>query len=236
MKRILADNTRFVVLEGVGPVSRPVDIDQSQTGFHELRTLRIYRFATGSVIDGHAEEDEVLILVLAGSIELTMSYGDDPGLPQTLTVAGESPTPCAAYLPPHAAYRLVPHTPADIAYIRARPKSARPPKVFAPACVVQPHGVRVLFEENAYAEKLRIRVMQIDRFESELALLNETESDAESLIHVRNLPEDAQATISSPVSDEVPLKSWDTLAVTPGERPTLQLAPAHALVMTVLAI
>ncbi len=56
-----------------GLARRPVDIDQSQTGFANLRSLRIYRFDAGSVIDGHAEEDEVFVVVMAGSVELTMT-------------------------------------------------------------------------------------------------------------------------------------------------------------------
>ena len=63
------------------PVQRPVDIDRSQTGFANLRSLRIYRFDKDSVIDGHAEEDEVLIVMMAGSVELTMmdhNAGDSP--------------------------------------------------------------------------------------------------------------------------------------------------------------
>ncbi len=76
MKLIKADPNRRVEIAGL-PVAprRPVDIDKSHTGFARLRSLRIYRFDVDSVIDGEAEEDEVLIVVMAGSIELTMSGG-----------------------------------------------------------------------------------------------------------------------------------------------------------------
>jgi hypothetical protein len=234
MKRIQADYSRYVELEGVGPVSRPVDIDQPLTGFTELRTLRIYRFETGSVIDGHAEEDEVFIVVLAGSIELTMTWGAAAGLPQALTAGESHVTPCAAYLPPHAAYRLVPQSQADIAYARARPRGARPPKVFTPNSTAAAGNRTVILEENAYAEKLRIRLTRLDRSDGACRLVTEEDANAEALLHIRDLPAGTSATCTSPGST-VLVESWDTIAVSPGERPTLQLNDASALVLTVLA-
>ena len=68
------DHERRVLVPGVpGPARRPVDIDQSVTGFDTLRSLRVYRFDSGAVIDGHAEEDEVFVVVVAGRAELSVN-------------------------------------------------------------------------------------------------------------------------------------------------------------------
>jgi len=88
MKLIKPDQDRRIEIPGVPhPVRRPVDIDQSKTGFKNLRTLRIYRFDPGSVIDGHAEEDEVFIIILAGSAELAISAEGKEYSPITLSAA-----------------------------------------------------------------------------------------------------------------------------------------------------
>ncbi|MEP6645406.1 MAG: hypothetical protein ABJA69_12965, partial [Acidobacteriaceae bacterium] len=77
MKLLKADHNRRLEIPGVpNLVRRPVDIDKSQTGFANLRSLRIYRFDADSVINGHAEEDEVFIVGMAGSVELAMSEHD----------------------------------------------------------------------------------------------------------------------------------------------------------------
>jgi hypothetical protein len=55
MQVIEPDFDRMIELPGVGPTPRPVDIDQSVTGFRDLVSLRIYEFADGTTIDGEAE-------------------------------------------------------------------------------------------------------------------------------------------------------------------------------------
>ncbi len=238
MRRIQANYDRYVELEGVGPVSRPVDIDQSVTGFETLRTLRIYRFEPGSVIDGHAEEDEVFIIVLSGSVELTMTVNSEEGTPALLAAASASQnSSCAAYLPPHAAYRLVPNNPADIAYVRATPVGSRPPKVFTRLVSRDASGVTVLLDETAYAEKLSVRLTNVEASQDDVTLtpINHAEAMCEALIHVRNLLAEADATMASANSAPIVLESWDTVSVDPGERPTLCIARSSALVLTVLA-
>ena len=79
MKIIDADDTRMIDLPGVGPCPRPVDIDQGVTGFHRLKSLRIYRFEPGPAIHGDSETDEVFILplpasVAQGVVSITMSF------------------------------------------------------------------------------------------------------------------------------------------------------------------
>lgn len=238
MKRIPANFDRYIELDGVGTTSRPVDIDQSVTGFATLRTLRIYRFEPGSVIDGHAEEDEVFIIVLSGSVELTMSVNSENVTSATLAVAGDSANArCAAYLPPHAAYRLVPNSRADIAYVRATPAGSRPPSSFGPSFPQDSSGVTVLLDENSYAEKLRIRLVKIEalRDEATYSPIKQEETKCEALIHVRTMSAEAGVALEYAGSSPMVLDSWDTISVNPGERPTLRIARSSAFVLIALA-
>ncbi len=251
MKLIKADHDRRLEIPGVpNLVRRPVDIDQSQTGFANLRSLRIYRFDADSVIDGHAEEDEVLIVVMAGSIELTMSENNSPDSQQnsprpfTLSAANDSHSnPCAAYLPPHAAYRLIPRGDAEVAYARATPAVGRPPNVFnsqirSDQVRLDHAGVAVLFEESTYPQRLRLRLVQIKATQHEIAVtpIAELEDMCEALVHLRTAPTERVATIMSTDARTTPLESWDTVSVTPGDHPTLRVAMgSSALVLVVLA-
>jgi len=235
MKLIKADFDRRLSLAGVPePVQRPVDIDRTQTGFANLRSLRIYRFLAQSVIDGHAEEDEVLIVVLHGTVDLTMSEGDSlhGKHPFTLSAFGAESHPCAAYLPPNGAYKLIPRTDAEIAYARATPSGRGSlPRVFKSE-FRQNSGL--LLEGMNYAERLRIRVLQVTGATKNRTLSprKDAEANSEALIHVRTTPAARAAMIrnasipppesSSP--EPVALESWDTIAVAPGERPMLQFA------------
>jgi 5-deoxy-D-glucuronate isomerase len=158
------DHDRRIEIPGVArPVRRPVDIDRSLTNFSVLRTLRIYRFEKDSVIEGHAEEDEVFIVVLSGSIELTMSVDPlEKGSPVILAAPdGSGAVACAAYLPRHAAYTLIPQTDADIAYARASPASDRMPKVFSSKPRPDSSGVHLLLDEKTHAERLLLRLLCI---------------------------------------------------------------------------
>ncbi len=239
MKLIKADHDRRLEIAGVpGPVRRPVDIDQSRTGFANLRTLRVYRFDAESVIDGHAEQDEVFIIVLSGSIELTMSLGSEEGSPVTLSAVSDSDGfACVAYLPPQATYRLVPHGQADIAYVRATPVGSRSPRVFRPSGRLGSSAVTVLLDETTYAEKLRLRLARIDAAQGEVSFapISESEANCEALVHVRNAM--AGTITMLPISDSAPiaLESWDTVSVAPGERPTLRIAAGSAFVVIVLS-
>jgi hypothetical protein len=242
MKQIKADYQRHIEIAGVAePVQRPVDIDRSQTGFAVLRSLRIYRFDKGSVIDGHAEEDEVLIVMLAGSIELSMmdhTSGDSPR-PFTLSAASDSHgEPCAAYLPPAAGYRLVAQSNAEVAYARATPAGGRSSHVFQSHSLSDPGGVTLLLEENNYPQLLRLRLLQIEAGQHDLSILpiQKSENTCEALVHVRTIPSEGVATIKREHETLVPLASWDTVAVMPGDSPTLNFqAGSSALVLVVLA-
>ena len=76
MQQFASDFSRRIDLEGVGPAPRPVDIDQKQTGFKTLKSLRIYRFQPGPPILGESEVDEVFILPLTGEIQMAI-FGRD---------------------------------------------------------------------------------------------------------------------------------------------------------------
>ncbi len=251
MKLIKADHDRRLEIAGVpNLVRRPVDIDQAQTGFANLRSLRIYRFDADSVIHGHAEEDEVLIVVMAGSIELTMNQNnsadsqEQSSRPFTLSVANDSHSnPCAAYLPPHAVYRLIPRGDAEVAYARATPAGGRPPQVFnskipSNQVRVDDAGVAVLFEEATYPQRLRLRLVQIKATQHEISVppIAELENTCEGLVHLRTAPTEQAATMLSTDARATPLESWDTVSVTPGDHPTLRVAMgSSAFVLVVLA-
>ncbi len=242
MKLIKADHHRRVEIPGLpAPALRPVDIDRSQTGFAKLRSLRIYSFDANSEINGHAEEDEVLIVVLAGSVELTMSDHNavESPRPVTLSAADElRNNPCAAYLPPHAAYRLIPRSDAEVAYARATPTAGPPPHVFTSQPRSDHAGVALLLEESTYAQQLRLRLLQITAGQHEIAvtLIEESEETCEALIHIRTVPAELVATITTAEAEPAQLNSWDTLCIEPGERPILLATPgSSSLVLVVLA-
>ena len=242
MEIIKADHHRLLQLAGVPePVHRPVDIDQAQTGFASLRSLRIYSFNAGVVIDGHAEDDEVLIVVLAGSIELMMSERDlEEGSPRfTLSAVGNSSgLPCVAYLPPNGAYRLVPKSNAEVAYARAMPSSGRELAVFSGKAVSDDRGDIVLFEEVAYAQRLRLRVVRLNVDDESLVVtpIEPSESSHEALVHVRTEPPQGAVSITAGSREHVPVESWDTASVMPGGRPTVHVAAgSSALLLIVLA-
>ena len=236
MPVIKADHDRGVELAGVpGPVPRPVDIDQIATHFKALRTLRIYRFAPPAVIDGHAVEDEVFLVVLAGAVDLVLRSKNwlDSGASFRLTAANDhSAETCAAYLPPHADYRLTPLEAAEVAYARATPTGVRAPRILTSAPRTEEGGASVLWDEPDHAERLRCRVVQIDARHQSVAvtLIRADEAQSEALIHLRTTPARGAATMETNGSPTTSLESWDTIALAPGGQPTLRLAAGSSLV------
>jgi KduI/IolB family len=243
MKLIRADHQRRIEIAGVPePVQRPVDIDRSQTGFANLRSLRIYRFDKDSVVNGHAEEDEVLIVMMAGSVELSMmeqKSGDSPR-PLTLSAASDSQDdPCVAYLPPHGGYRLVARSDAEVAYARATPARGPKPQVFRSQPLRDHSGVTLLVEENEYPQRLRLRLLQVTATQKDISVLpiQRWEDRCEALVHVRTAPAEGVATIRQQGATVIPLASWDTVTALPGEFPALSFkAGSSALVLAVLAV
>lgn len=234
--RILkADAARRVTLENVGAVPRPVDIDEAQTGFGALKTLRIYQFAPSAVIHGHAEEDEVFIVILSGEVGLRMrslhwSRNEDSFSLKAARGAGA--VTCAAYLPPHGEYELTANSPADVAYVRARPRSARPPALFTTTTYRDPFGRTMLLQEFSHAERLHLRLLQLDTGERPAELMGTIPLAGESLIHLRTEPARA-ATLEAPGGECTGLESWDTLAVSPDESPRIRIA-AHTSALSLV--
>jgi 5-deoxy-D-glucuronate isomerase len=94
MQVIPPDFDRTVDLPGVGPTPRPVDVDRGVTGFRDLVSLRVYDFADGTVIEGEAEEDEVLVTLLSGAVEIAVTGAREAAF--RLDADGD----WAIYLPP----------------------------------------------------------------------------------------------------------------------------------------
>ena len=121
MKIIDPDNRRMIDLPGVGPCLRPVDIDQSVTGFHRLKSLRIYRFEPGPPIHGDSEVDEVVILPLTGAFAMVITGAH----PLSASVSASGPTR-ALYMTPDHAYLLTAQSPVMVAYARAKAQGRVP--------------------------------------------------------------------------------------------------------------
>lgn len=242
MKLIQADYERRLELPGVPvPVRRPVDIDRSRTGFTSLRSLRIYQFDAQSVINGHAEEDEVFVIVMAGSVEFSVTEAHSESELRSFTLSAVSSShndACVAYLSPHSAYRLTPQTDADVAYVRAIPVTSRPSTVFVSHLSKDAAGITILFEEMTYAQRLRLRLLQVDARVDNivLTLVNESGAPYEALVHIQTTPAEQVATIASN-SGSVQLTSWDTVAIASGDRPILSVhSGSSALVLVALAV
>ena len=167
MRIIEPDFDRMIDLPGVGPTPRPVDIDQTVTGFSDLVSLRIYEFAAGTAIDGEAEEDEVLVVLLSGAVSIAVTGAHEAEF--QLDADGD----WAIYLPPRHHYRLEPLTPATVAYARARPAAAAEPKSFRPV-----GGVRAIAEP---AQRLRLRLLPLQGETDASAGLG---AEVERLVHL----------------------------------------------------
>jgi 5-deoxy-D-glucuronate isomerase len=131
-RKISSDPNRKIRLEGVGEVSRPVDIDQSVTGFSQLVSLRIYKFLPEQIINGEAEEDEVCIVFLSGNVTMEVTGKEN----HAWTIQGRKDVfdglPHVVYLPPHYHYKLSPHTDAEVAYARAKAEGRFAPRLIRP--------------------------------------------------------------------------------------------------------
>jgi hypothetical protein len=228
VKLLKADCSRRVVLEGAGAVPRPVDIDQGQTGFETLRTLRIYQFEPPAVIEGHAEEDEVFMVLLAGTADLVIRsdcWSNSQEHFNLSAASGSDAAGCAAYLPPGAEYILTPRSGADVAYVRATPRQRLPPAILLSNFRENEKGVRLLLEDISHAERLRLRLVQIDAGTRAVCFGPKPGVDTmrESLIHVRTRPATGGA-------GSMWLESWDTCAVSADENAGLRIAAGSSVV------
>ncbi|MBV9697962.1 MAG: 5-deoxy-glucuronate isomerase [Gammaproteobacteria bacterium] len=234
MRLIRPDAQRRIDLPGApGPVPRPVDIGQAQTGFQVLRTLRIYRFEPGTRIEGHAEEDEVFIVALDGHVELDVRAPESPERHLVLAAADAAAphAPCAVYLPAHGTYVLCAPGAAEIAYARATPRAARAPASFAPPQVPQRKAdLPVVLDVGRHADRLRLQVLHGTpaRGAARAELFGGGGSPGEALLHVRALGAAPQLAVRVGARCEA-LASGDTVVIGAGEPATLEVAAAEAV-------
>lgn len=235
--------TRYEVPGVPGRVRKPVNLDGAAVGFTRLRSLRSYRFEAGSVIDGHAEEDEVFVIVTSGSVTLQIGFHDDAvdgfGTFQ-LSAPGSGSTDgaCVAYLPPHSVYRMTPRTDADVFYARATPTEVREPAVFRTDAANSSQPANTVFQDRTHAERLRLRILRIVPAGSALVAqpLDPADEACEAFLHVQGEPAAKVASISRGVVTPLDLASWDTVALSPGEAPLLHVEQGSAaLVVAVMA-
>ncbi|WP_210530128.1 5-deoxy-glucuronate isomerase [Rubellimicrobium arenae] len=195
MKVIEPDFDRTVDLPGVGPTPRPVDIDRAATGFSDLLSLRIYDFADGTTVRGEAEEDEVLVVLLAGAVSIAVTGG-----PEEVAFQLDADGDWAVYLPPRHHYELVPLVPATVAYARARPHGGSAPRAYRPV-----EGLLAIEEP---VERLRLRLLSLAGETDASAGLG---SEVERLVHVTG-----PATLTHGAGTQE-LPPGHTLALPPGE-------------------
>lgn len=238
MKLIHPDHERPYHLPGVPtPAHRPVDIDAATTCFQRLRSLRIYRFAAGTPVDGHAEEDEVFLVVTVGTA--TVQIGSSEAQPAdggTVTLSAfhaYDGKPSVIYLPPHSVYRLTPHTVTDVAYARATPTEHRSSSVFTVTRPSERKGDITLLHVGEHAQHLRLRLGQIETEDEgiHVDLRNGVPLAAEALIHTQSGNPPDSAWLGTAGSDSLPFHSWDTAALAPGDSATLQVPP-HTCLLT----
>ena len=208
MQTLASDFSRRIDLEGVGPAPRPIDIDQSKTGFSRLVSLRIYSFVPGPPILGEAEGDEVAIVVLNGRCEIAVT-----GARAETFVLDATEDARAIYLPPNHHYRLTPLSEVDVAYARARSTVESPPRSFSG---------RVLGDEGAF-ESLTFSLTTLA--EGKSAGLGD--AGTERLVFVQS----AKPVV---IGEKAQLASWDCLALEPGED-AKATALAEALLYVVAA-
>ena len=230
MRLIKPDANRRITLPGVPePVPRPVDIESAQTGFQLLRTLRIYRFAQGTRIEGHAEDDEVYIAVLAGTIKLVIHAAAGAGYRYELTAPEEASnaTACVAYLPAQGEYQLTALTDADVAYVRATPRGARPAASFAidAAPALRPASP-VILDLRLHAERLRLQLLRVSGRTVDLRanLFGGGLGADGALLHVRSKRNGAQIAVVANGQRET-LHDGDTVAIGADERAALESGP-----------
>jgi len=226
MRLVKADHDRRIEIHGVeGLVNRPVDIDQSITGFRDLRSLRIYRFDAGSVIGGDAEQDEVFVVALAGSFELRVR-GPHPGHFELSGAGSGGPRGCVVYLPPHHTYSLRSRTATEVAYARATPERPRATRAFMPELTAGSAGLTVVIDAHSYADRLRLRMLRLDARTArpDVPLCEEGRRSGEFILHVRTEPAEGMATAVSPGGGSLSLRSWDSCAGRCDELGQLRLA------------
>lgn len=213
MRKIAADFDRKIDLPGIGPCPRPVDIDQSVTGFKDLVSMRIYAFADGNVVNGESEHDEVLIVLLRG--HATIAIDGQHKAQFKLSADGTR----AIYMPPGHHYQLVPQGDADIAYVRARTEKVREPKGFT----VQ--GGTLVIE--SHPQHLAARLVSVDA-QRPVVVETSAGTGVERLVHFL---QPARVTGQPDIS----VAGWETLALDKGETLGVRAAAGQSELLIVSA-
>ena len=219
MRLLEADFSRRIDLPGVGPAPRPVDIDQSVTGFADLVSLRIYSFVTGAPINGEAEGDEVAIIVLTGRCTIAVTGSNAA----TFTL-GDGAGPRAIYLPPEHHYQLTPVTPVDVAYCRARGLAGRLPRAFDAT-----EGTGELLGDAGYFEALEFSLRHAGPGET-VIVATAGGTAMERLVHVQSTAE----TVVAAGRSRGTLGKWGSVAIDRGEAAEI-IGGDDALVLIVAA-
>lgn len=186
-----ADFSRMIDLPGVGPCARPVDVDQTITGFSDLVSMRVYVFEPGPAIDGDAEDDEVYIVLLSGAARIEVTGAQNA----VFDLAEDGIR--AVYLPIGHHYHLTPQARSEIAYLRAKPNGAKAPAGFASG--ERPHILR----DPAYADRLTVQLIEVSA-DAPLAL---AASGGERLM----------LGLGPSTGPDGTLVAWSTLALSPAD-------------------
>ncbi len=185
-------------LPGAGPTPTPVDLDQRATGFTDLAALQVHELGDGTTMSGGTGEDEMLIVLLAGAMTVTVTGPQDTAF--QLDADGD----WAVYLPPRHQFSLEPLVPATMASARARSAVVSEVRAYRPV-----NGL-LLVEEPA--ERLRLRLLPLEGETDASAGLDES---AERLVHLTG-----PATVrSGTITRDLP--PAHTLALAPGESATV---------------
>lgn len=212
------DFDRRIELPGAGPCQRPVDIDQRVTGFADLVSLRVYSFARGAVIDGEAEDDELIIIVMRGAIDLAVEQG---GTRVGAFNLQHHQGTRVVYVPPQSAYRLTATGDADVAYARVKPIATPLPDVKAFGSVAG----RIDVVGHATGMVATLGVLSSD----DSAPDGSDDILSERLIHVRS--EDGGAL--EVAGDE--LADWDSVSLARGEAARLRMTRGTVECLTISA-
>ena len=217
MRIVEPDFARMIDLPGVGLCPRPVDIDQSVTGFSDLVSLRVYTFAPDMIINGEAEEDELFIVLLRGTVDVDVAGAATKSF--SLQTEGG---PAAIYLPPHDRYRLHARSEADVAYARGRPKDDN--AKMARAFDSEDGRVAVIGYAGSLNIALTTRTFGTDQVLSELC-----NSPVERLVHIRSADCGVFLVAGQTLHD------WQTLALDENQPGEIGEASSSATVLVLAA-
>jgi hypothetical protein len=125
--RIASDPTRRLLIDGAGLVERPLEVTPELTGW-AAPTARAYTYRAGQVIDGEAEGDEMVMLLLRGDVDLAA----DGIVQRCVRVDPFADAAVVLYLAPGGAYRASVRADSHVLYCRAPAAGSRPTRILAP--------------------------------------------------------------------------------------------------------